>query len=139
MGVQDVPAMVKAITKVSGACQKISYVGHDIGNTQVFYGLAQVEEIQSYFSQVVALAPCFVPNVDSIFPFYEMNQTNFRAIWLLMGGLHFESAFGPDWSTQIDQFCLQVPEKTAQCALAKLANVGPAAGGSNFGIQEMAL
>ena len=40
MGVQDVPAMVKAITKVSGACQKISYVGHDIGNTQVFYGLA---------------------------------------------------------------------------------------------------
>ena len=57
----DVPQMVKAIVLESGSCRKISYVGHSLGNTQILHGLGRGINLRPYFSQVVALAPCFIP------------------------------------------------------------------------------
>ena len=39
-GVVDVPSMVKTIVYESGACAKVSYLGHNLVTTQIFLHLA---------------------------------------------------------------------------------------------------
>ncbi len=57
MGLFDLPATFDYITNKTGY-EKIAYVGHSHGTTQMFYGLANNEEyFKSKISVVVALAP----------------------------------------------------------------------------------
>lgn len=38
-GAFDVPTMVKTIVQERGTCEKVSYLGHSLGTTQIFYAL----------------------------------------------------------------------------------------------------
>ena len=64
-GDYDLPAMAREILRVNGTCTAISYLGHSLGTTQMFYALGHNSYLQSYFSQVVALSPCFIPTLKA--------------------------------------------------------------------------
>lgn len=49
-GAFDLPTMAKTIVRASGTCQKVSYLGHSLGTTQMFYGLGRGKYMQPYFS-----------------------------------------------------------------------------------------
>ena len=66
MGQYDVPAALDYITRVTGF-QKVAYIGHSQGTTQMFTGLADYEE--TYYadklSVFIALGPVtMVPNTE---------------------------------------------------------------------------
>lgn len=66
MGTKDLPAVLDFITGTTGQ-QKLAYVGHSQGTTELYYGLA---EMQSYFaaklSVAVMLGPVSkIPNTES--------------------------------------------------------------------------
>ena len=87
--------MASTIARESGKCTKISYLGHSLGSMQMFYGLGRGKYMQPYFSQVVALAPCFIPDTDTYIPDFTK-----EAYATLSGGfelLDIESLFGPNW------------------------------------------
>lgn len=57
MGRYDVPATFDYITHINGH-QKIAYVGHSMGTTQMFYALAKIPDFfRDRMSLFVALAP----------------------------------------------------------------------------------
>lgn len=66
MGQYDIPASLDYITNITGH-QKIAYIGHSQGTTQMFYGLANFEEYYKHkLSIFIALAPVtMLPNTDA--------------------------------------------------------------------------
>lgn len=67
MGQFDLPATLDYITNLTGL-EKVAYIGHSQGTTQMFYGLAVNEE---YFAQKVsifiAIAPVtIIPNTQTL-------------------------------------------------------------------------
>lgn len=57
MGQYDLPAVIDHIVYITGN-EKISYVGHSQGTTELFYGLA---EFQDYFAAKLNLAVMLGP------------------------------------------------------------------------------
>jgi lysosomal acid lipase/cholesteryl ester hydrolase len=66
MGQYDIPASLDYISALTGI-EKIAYVGHSQGTTQMFYGLANWEDYyKDKISIFVALAPVtMLPNTDT--------------------------------------------------------------------------
>jgi len=66
MGLYDLPAMFDKVTDVTGV-EKLSYIGHSQGTTQMFYALAETQEyIASKVNVFVAFAPITkIANTDS--------------------------------------------------------------------------
>ena len=62
---EDLPAMIDYVYNYTESAQ-ISYVGHSQGTTAMFYGLAHndEEDFAAKLKKVVALAPCFVIDMD---------------------------------------------------------------------------
>ena len=62
MASHDLPAMVDYVRKETGQ-EKISYMGHSQGTTQMFAALAQKEDYWSErINLFIACAPVIVPN-----------------------------------------------------------------------------
>ena len=61
MGTEDVPAIIHSIYQLEN--RSVTYIGYDLGNTQLFYGLTQLENkyFKNYISSFVAMAPCVLP------------------------------------------------------------------------------
>jgi pimeloyl-ACP methyl ester carboxylesterase len=57
MGTKDLPAVFDFITGTTGQ-QKLAYVGHSQGTTELYYGLA---EMQSYFANKLSVAVMLGP------------------------------------------------------------------------------
>ena len=66
MGQYDIPASLDYISSLTGI-EKIAYIGHSQGTTQMFYGLANWEDYyKEKISIFVALAPVtMLPNTDT--------------------------------------------------------------------------
>jgi len=65
MGTYDIPANLDYITELTGV-EKVSYIGHSQGTTQMFFGLSEFEDY--YASKVnlfVALGPVTVITGDT--------------------------------------------------------------------------
>jgi len=57
MGQYDIPAVLEHIVQTTGN-EKISYVGHSQGTTQMFYGLAEYQDYyKTRLNLFVALGP----------------------------------------------------------------------------------
>ena len=57
MGLYDLPAMFDKVTEITGR-EKMAYIGHSMGTTQMFYALAETQDyIASKVSVFVSLAP----------------------------------------------------------------------------------
>ena len=94
-GTNDISAMLDVIQFEDPCKRKVSYIGHSLGNTQIFSGLANNVENQDRFSQIVALTPCFVPShkkwVD------ELDPKNYFTFFTVLSTLEINSLFGPYW------------------------------------------
>ena len=58
-GLYDQPANIRKILEVTGY-EQVAYVGHSLGNTQMFYGLAMEQDnyLSDHVSVFIALGPC---------------------------------------------------------------------------------
>ena len=90
MGTEDVPAFIDKIVEIT-AQPKVTYIGYDQGNTQIFYGLTQKPSLASRINKVIALAPCvFYNRLTMPEPYHE-------AIGGLRKKLKIYGINGPDW------------------------------------------
>lgn len=87
--------MAATITHVRDECTKVSYLGHSLGTMQAFYGMGRGKYMQPYFSQVVALSPCFIPEYKRYIP--ELDRTLYMEIAGFLEALDIESLLGPTW------------------------------------------
>ncbi len=102
---------------------------------QVFYGMGRGKYMQPYFSQVVALAPCFVPNSLNYIP--DFNKTTYAAIAGLLEVLDIESLFGPHWDEQVERLCDVLGRSSEMCVFIREIPVGVIAGGEIDGYSEI--
>ena len=102
---------------------------------QVFYGMGRGKYMQPYFTQVVALAPCFVPNSLNYIP--DFNKTTYAAIAGLLEVLDIESLFGPHWDEQVERLCDVLGRSSEMCTFIRERPVGVIAGGEIDGYSEI--
>ena len=119
----------------SQTCNKVSYIGHSLGTTQVFYGMGRGSYMQPYFSQVVALAPCFIPEVTLYFP--ELTKELLATFSGVFELLDIESLFGPNWEKQKEDMCAVLGNDSEPCAIIKDIEPGVIAGGTIYGPSEI--
>lgn len=99
MGTKDLPALIHSINQLEGG--DLVYIGYDLGNTQMFYGLTQLEDFyfNSYISSFVALAPCVLPQTQAGgFLSYEQSVGGYRDL-----GVY--AVNGPNWADDLDKIC----------------------------------
>ena len=128
--------------KEAAECMKLNYLGHSLGTTQTFYGLGRGKYMRPYFSQVVAIAPCFIPMIDNyVSGDFKLDKETYAAITGFMEVLDLESLFGPYWGDQVDRLCaVSGGHQTEACSQLKSVKVGPLApGGSIFGMSEVSV
>ena len=56
LGTYDLPAMIGLALEMSGN-EKVAYIGHSQGTSQMFYALTENKELESQLSMFIALAP----------------------------------------------------------------------------------
>ena len=99
MGLYDVVANVNMI-KERARVEKIYYVGYQQGSTQMFYALAQLEELEKSLLTVVGLSPCwFLKNFGE--EFYRENEFAYRDLGIF-------AYFGPTWSDDKFKICTEL-------------------------------
>ena len=68
--------------EISGSCKKATLVGMSAGTQHTLLGLSRSTNGGNYVSQAVALAPCMIPAVDSIFESIEITTANYSILAL---------------------------------------------------------
>lgn len=116
MGLYDIPATLDHITDVTGQ-EKIAYIGHSQGTTQMFVGLADMEDYYAQkLSLFVALAPVsMIPNTevkllkDAAY-FYDVldNAFSLFGIHSLLNNTWLTSSIGRDFCKYLNWFCLDL-------------------------------
>ena len=112
MGTKDLPAIVHSIGAIKALNSTapelgtkhnvtLSYIGYDMGNMQMFYGLTQLEKF--FFNETVtrfiALAPCVLPNYQSnTLLDYKSSVGAYRSL-----GVY--AINGPNWTNDLDKIC----------------------------------
>ena len=92
-GVKDLPAIVHTIPN------SVTYVGYDMGNMQLFYGLTQLEDFffKNHVSRLVAMAPSVLPAKDYFGTLkYEEGVGAYRAL-----GIY--AINGPNWTYDLQK------------------------------------
>ena len=131
----DVPQMTRKIVQVSNTSRRVSYLGHSVGNMQMFYALGRNSYLQSYFGQVVALSPCFIPS--SVSAVKENTNDMYAALKSVVELVGIESLFGPKWAEQLKDLCNLLGDDSNPCTNFKEVPVGPIAGGDITGYSEV--
>jgi pimeloyl-ACP methyl ester carboxylesterase len=110
MGMYDIPATLDYITSKTNY-EKVAYVGHSQGTTQVFYGLAENEDYyKDKMSVFVALAPVtMLPNTDCTL--FHLASDLYDEIDDLFDTLNIHSVLNNTWytSTTVKLFCNAIP------------------------------
>ena len=105
MAEQDLPTFIDFVLEETGY-EKLSYVGHSEGTTQMFLGASLNPD---YFNQnvnlFVALAPVAnTATIDS--PFLLAIQPYFNTMkFIMVNLLGVYNWFNPDYGTQMINFC----------------------------------
>jgi len=110
MGMYDLPAVFDHITEVSGH-EKVAYIGHSQGTTQMYYALAMNQE---YMASKVSVSIMFGPvtkishNTSDIFHFAGMFYDELDDAVSLFGVYEL---LGQNWftSTAVKLFCNHIP------------------------------
>ena len=127
--------MTKKIVQENGTCRRVSYLGHSLGTLQLFYGMARGTYMQSYYSQMVALSPCFIPGSDGYVK--NFNYDFYAYFFGILEVLDIESLFGPNWDKQVNDLCNFLGQESEDCAAIKSLPLGPIAGGDIYGYSEV--
>ena len=104
MGLYDVPAFINKIIEITDQ-PKVTYIGYDQGNTQIFYGLTQIQDTfySRKLNKVIALAPCVYHDVIGSPRTYQSNIGGVRDLGIY--GIN-----GPNWANDKRQINDRLPE-----------------------------
>ena len=95
------------------------YIGYDTGNTQLLYGLTQMEDFyfRSKISSFVALAPCVIPEfAGETMAQYLDGVGSYRSLGVF-------AVNGPNWESDLESICTTLSQDA--CTEAKnLADPG---------------
>ena len=100
---KDLPALVHSISEDFGS---VTYVGYDMGNMQLFYGLTQLEDFffSYHVSRLVALAPSVIPAKDYFGTLtYNESVGAYRAL-----GIY--AVNGPNWADDLEKISTNLGE-----------------------------
>lgn len=122
--------MVEKIVKENKTCRKVSYLGHSLGTLQMFYALGRSKYMRPYFSQVTALAPCFIPGSNDFVK--DLTPELYASLAGVFEILDIESLFGPNWLEQRQDMCNVLENDSEACAFLKSIPYGPVAGGELY-------
>lgn len=110
MGQYDIPATLDHITSITGH-QKVAYIGHSQGTTQMFYGLANYESYyKNKLSIFIALAPVtMLPNTDA--EIFKLSADMYDLIDDQLNLLNIHSVLNYTWysSATTKLFCDALP------------------------------
>lgn len=116
MGLYDLPATIDYILAKTG-WDKIAYIGHSMGTTQMFVGLAEMPE---YFNDKIAIFIALSPvtKVPDIYllGFREFMVSHFDYLdesadyYDIEALMHFNLEDGKDDSMELQHLCLLLPE-----------------------------
>ena len=121
MGTKDLPAIIHSIKSFD--VLQLNYIGYDMGNMQLFYGLTQIEDFffRLHLANFIALAPCVLPaSQQTTILSYETSVGAYR-------GLGVYAINGPNWATDLEKICSSLNQYACQEAkeIAEDANGVP--------------
>jgi hypothetical protein len=110
MSQYDIPASLDYITNLTGK-QKVAYIGHSQGTTQMFYGLSELESYyKNKLSIFVALAPVtMIPNTEA--EVFKIASAMYDEIDDTLNLLNIHSVLNNTWYTSATTklFCNAIP------------------------------